>query len=66
MRITKVRCIAHNINHAEDIYMSQHPEQRSEKATTKTKSSNSNSNKSGHGNARESGKKGGSTTHGRN
>jgi len=46
--------------------MSQHPEQRSEKSTSKSKSTKTDSGKSGHGNARESGKKGGSTTHGRN
>lgn len=46
--------------------MSQHPEQRSEKSSGKSKSGKSDNTKSGHGNARESGKKGGSTTHGRN
>lgn len=46
--------------------MSQHPEQRSKKSSGKSKTNDSDSSKSGHGNARESGKKGGSTTHGRN
>lgn len=49
--------------------MSQHPEQRSEKTSGKSKTSkggNSNSSSGGHGNAREAGRKGGSTTHGRN
>jgi len=46
--------------------MSQHPEQRSKKSTEKSKSNDSESGRSGHGNARESGKKGGATTHGRN
>lgn len=46
--------------------MSQHPEQRSQKSDGKSQPKDSSSSKSGHGNARESGKKGGSTTHGRN
>lgn len=46
--------------------MSQHPEQRSAKSSGKSKSGKSDTASGGHGNARESGKKGGSTTHGRN
>lgn len=46
--------------------MSQHPEQKSEKATNKSQPGKASNEKSGHGNAREKGKKGGKTTHGRN
>lgn len=46
--------------------MSQHPEQRSTKSSGKSKSGKSNTATGGHGNAREAGKKGGTTTHGRN
>ncbi len=46
--------------------MSQHPEQKSEKSSTKSQPGKASNVKSGHGNARESGRKGGDTTHGRN
>ena len=46
--------------------MSQHPEQRSTKSSNKSKGGRSDTARGGHGNARESGKKGGTTTHGRN
>jgi len=46
--------------------MSQHPEQRSKKSTSSSKSSNTDNTSSGHGNAREQGRKGGTSTHGRN
>ncbi|MES2825168.1 MAG: hypothetical protein V4732_16310 [Pseudomonadota bacterium] len=47
--------------------MSQHPEQKSKKSTTKSEPGKASNEKSGHGNAREQGKKdGGKTTHGRN
>lgn len=54
------------INSNEDFIMSQHPEQKSEKSSTKSQPGKASNVKSGHGNARESGRKGGDTTHGRN
>lgn len=46
--------------------MSQHPQQRSEKSHSTSKSKKTGNLGSGHGNASESGRKGGKTTHGRN
>lgn len=46
--------------------MSKNPQQRSTKSSGKSTSGKSDTATGGHGNARESGKKGGSTTHGRN
>ena len=62
-------CFGTFVQLTEGLDMSQHPEHRSEKTSGKSKSNkggNSTSSSGGHGNARESGKKGGTTTHGRN
>ena len=46
--------------------MSQHPENRSEKSSSRSKSTKTGNLGSHHGNASEKGRKGGNTTHGRN
>lgn len=60
-------CIPHKYQDQlkEEVIMSQHPEQKSEKSSTKSQPGKASNVKSGHGNAHEQGRKGGSTTHGR-